>query len=101
MFIPFHTFVEAKLQPELYRAMLMNIFLFQPLGLSLPGLLPQKKHPVARTILFALLLSVGIEVCQLSFGLGRCEIDDVIMNTLGAALGTAAYARWRGGSRNA
>ena len=43
------------------------------------------------TVVFALLLSIGIEAAQLHFHLGRCETDDVIMNTLGAVVGAAAY----------
>ena len=89
--LPFHSFMEAKIQPELYRSMLMNIFLFEPIGLSLPNILPKKAHPVAATVVFALFLSIGIEVSQFYFHLGRCETDDVIMNTLGAAIGAAAY----------
>ena len=88
--IPLYTFVEAKLQPELYRTMLMNVFLFQPIGLALPNLLPKKAHPVAVTVVFAMLLSIGIEAAQFHYQLGRCEIDDVIMNTLGAAIGAVA-----------
>lgn len=88
---PFQSFLEAKSQPELYRAMLMNVFLFEPIGLSLPQILPKKAHPVVITVVFALLLSIGIEAAQLHFHLGRCEADDVIMNTLGAVIGAAAY----------
>lgn len=66
------------------RAMLMNAFLFVPVGLSLPNVLPPKTHPVA----------VAVEAAQLWFHLGRCEVDDVILNTLGAAIGAAAYV-WR------
>lgn len=93
VWIPFHTFLEAKIQPELYRAMLMNVFLFVPVGLSLPNVLPRKAHPVAVTLVFAMLLSIGIEAAQLWFHLGRCETDDVVMNMLGAAIGVSAYIR--------
>lgn len=100
--MPFHSFMEAKIQPELYRSMLMNIFLFEPIGLSLPNILPKNAHPVAVTVVFALLLSIGIEVSQFYFHLGRCETDDVIMNTLGAAIGSAAYGlvKWHTGRDN-
>lgn len=91
VFIPLHSFYQAKTQPEMYRVMLMNIFLFEPIGLSLPNILPKKVHPVAVTIIIAILLSVLIETAQYYFCLGRCEIDDVIMNTLGAASGGIAY----------
>lgn len=89
---PFHFFEEAKVQPEIYRSMLMNVFLFFPLGLTLPFSLPERWHgKVLFTILFALLLSVGIEYAQYYFHLGRAETDDVICNTLGAVIGTFAY----------
>lgn len=92
---PFQSFVEAKEQPELYRSMLMNVFLFVPLGLSLPNALPRRRHPVLNvclTILFGFALSAVVEWCQYRYGLGRCEADDVIMNTLGSAIGASSYA---------
>ena len=92
VFIPLYSFYQAKTEPEIYRSMLMNIFLFEPIGLSLPNILPKKAHPVAVTIIIAILFSVLIEAAQYYFCLGRCEIDDVIMNTLGAAVGGLAYA---------
>ena len=91
---PFQSFLEARTQPELYRTMLMNVFLFEPIGLSLPQILPKKAHPVVITVVFALLLSIGIEAAQLHFHLGRCETDDVLMNTLGAILGTVSV-KWK------
>lgn len=92
VFIPLYSFYQAKTEPEIYRSMLMNIFLFEPIGLSLPNILPKKAHPVALTVIIAMLISVFIETAQYYFCLGRCEIDDVIMNTLGAAVGGLAYA---------
>lgn len=92
--IPFYSFVEAKTEPELYRSMLMNVFLFVPLGLSTPYVLPRKWGKYIKsivTILYAVCLSVVIEGCQYRYGLGRCEVDDVIMNTMGAAIGTFNY----------
>ena len=91
VFIPFHSFYQAKIEPEIYRAMLMNLFLFEPIGLSLPNILPKKANPVVATVIIAMLLSVFIEAIQYYFCLGRCETDDVIMNTLGAAVGGIAY----------
>lgn len=91
VFIPFHSFYEAKTQPEIYRTMLMNIFLFEPIGLSLPNILPKKAHPVAVTVIIAILFSVIIEAAQYRFCLGRCEIDDVIFNTSGAFVGALGY----------
>ena len=90
--IPFRSFIEARIQPELYRSMLMNVFLFFPLGLTLPYALPEKwNKKVLLSILFAMVLSIGIEFAQYHFHLGRAETDDVICNTLGCAIGTISY----------
>ena len=68
----------------------MNVFLFVPLELSMPYILPRKLHPIIWTMVFAFLLSVSIEYLQYRYGLGRCEVDDVIMNTAGAVIGSLA-----------
>lgn len=89
---PFHSFLEAKTQPEIYRSMLMNVFLFFPFGLTLPFALPEKWNRKALlTIVLALVLSFTIEFLQFHYRLGRAETDDVICNTLGAAIGTLSY----------
>ena len=41
---PFASLTAARQQPELYREMLMNVFLFFPLGLTLSNALPRKWH---------------------------------------------------------
>lgn len=88
---PFHFIEEAKQQPEIYRSMLMNVFLFFPLGLTLPFALPERwKGKVLLAVGFAFLLSAGIEFAQYYFHLGRAEVDDIICNTFGAFLGTLA-----------
>ena len=60
---------------------LNNIWLFVPLGaaLYLPG------HRFRW--LLAVLLSIMIEIIQFETGMGLCEIDDVISNSLGALIG--------------
>ena len=65
------------------------ILLFIPFGVTLPFCL--KRHPVRATILAAAGFSMMIELVQFVFGLGLCETDDVIFNTLGAAFGTLAF----------
>lgn len=90
---PFAALSAARQQPELYREMLMNIFLFFPLGLTLSNALPRKWHRWGRIILTALVgcvLSAGIEYAQYRCALGLAETDDVICNTLGAFLGAVS-----------
>ncbi len=90
---PFYTFVLALEQVEYYRTFFMNALLFVPLGLSMPYVLSKRayKRNVFITIAFAAVLSAGIEFLQYYYHLGRCETDDVIANTLGAAVGTLSY----------
>lgn len=40
---PFAALAAARQQPELYREMLMNVFLFFPLGLTLSNALPRTR----------------------------------------------------------
>ncbi len=90
---PFATFIAAQQQPELYREMLMNVFLFFPLGLTLSNALPQKWHRWGRivfTTFIGCILSAGIEYAQYRYTLGMAEMDDVICNTLGAFIGATS-----------
>lgn len=90
--IPLISFLNAKKEPELYRTMYMNMLLFMPLGLSLPFAISDKsKHNILITFLVGILFSITIEVCQYVFSLGRCETDDVIMNTIGVLVGITSY----------
>ena len=90
---PFAALTAARQQPELYREMLMNVFLFFPLGLTLSNALPRRWHRWGRITLTTLIgcaLSAGIEYAQYRYALGMAEVDDVICNTLGAFLGAAS-----------
>ena len=90
---PFASLTAARIQPEIYREMLMNVFLFFPLGLTLSNALPRRWHRWLRIILTTLVgcaLSAGIEYAQYRYALGLAETDDVICNTLGAFLGAAS-----------
>ena len=90
---PFASLTAARQQPEFYREMLMNIFLFFPLGLTLSNALPRKWHrwgKIALTTLVGCILSAGIEYAQYRCALGLAETDDVICNTLGAFIGSTS-----------
>lgn len=90
---PLATFIAARQQPELYREMLMNVFLFFPLGLTLSNALPRKWHRwgrIALTTLIGCAFSAGIEYAQYRYALGMAEVDDVICNTLGVFIGSTS-----------
>lgn len=89
---PFYSFFLARtVNREYYRSMLMNVFLFFPLGLMLPFALSERRNPVLLSLLIGLLMSVLIEILQYAFSLGRAETDDVIMNTLGVLIGSVSF----------
>lgn len=68
-----------------------NIILFIPLGLLLPANW-QRFKKLRSSILFGFSLSIFIEGIQLLTKRGYCQLDDVIMNTLGCAFG---YLIWK------
>ena len=82
-------FTSSSLRQEV----LNNIWLFVPLGAILysPG------HP--RRWLWAIGLSAAIEAAQRSFGIGLCELDDVISNALGAWIGCFAASQFAWSAR--
>ena len=89
--IPLYTYwkVLGGGNSELLRSCWMNVALFFPAGL-LCGALTGKRRRLGLTATAALLLSLAIELVQYRFGLGLAEMDDVLHNTLGAALGYGA-----------
>ena len=88
--IPFWSYIAAHGSGR--ETLWLNAFFFLPIGLSLPFLLPDKlKEKPRTTILIACVFSLAIEMIQFIFKLGLAETTDVIMNTLGAALGTISY----------
>ena len=66
-----------------------NIAMFVPIGLFLPMLCP--KCSFGKTLLAGLGISLLIELCQIPLGRG-VDIDDLWLNTLGAAAGYALFA---------
>ncbi|MGM9630724.1 VanZ family protein [Butyricicoccus sp.] len=59
-----------------------NIVAFMPIGILIPLL--TRSLSLGRTFLVGLALSAGIELTQFFTGLGSCDIDDIILNVLGA-----------------
>ncbi len=88
---PFSALREAKAEPERYRSMLMNVFLFFPLGMACANAFSDKMKMRRRVILVVAIgfaLSTAVEYIQYRFSLGMAETDDVICNTLGAFVGS-------------
>lgn len=68
----------------------LNIALFVPVGL---GLALWRRWGIGRVVPVAVLASTLVETVQYLFPLGRAaDVDDVILNTLGAALGAVTVS---------
>lgn len=67
-----------------------NVIGFIPFGLFLP-MLHRHFRKLPRTVLICMLFSTGVELTQLVTRRGSCDIDDVILNTLGGLLGYIAF----------
>lgn len=70
-----------------------NIMWFVPVGFFLPRLFPGAR-PI-HALLTGLALSLLVETLQYLLGTGLPDIDDVLLNTLGAGLGGMIMARSR------
>ena len=69
---------------------ILNIIMFMPLGFLLP-LIWKNFRNAKKVVLMGFLMSLAIEICQL-FNIRTTDIDDLMMNTLGAVIG---YFIWK------
>lgn len=67
-----------------------NILAFIPFGALLP-LITREGAGFAKTALLSMDLSLCIEVAQLALRAGSCDVDDMILNTLGGCVGYGLY----------
>lgn len=79
--------VMAPYLDEFFRELLMNVFLYFPLGLTLGELIGWHR------IWLALVLAIVIESWQYAAGTGMAQVTDVICNTLGAWIGGIAFQK--------
>ena len=78
----------AGMRPFL-RLFLGNIGWFVPFGFLLPYL--SKTKSALRVVTAGALFSFGIEAAQFVFAKGVTELDDLLLNTLGVAIGYCLY----------
>ena len=87
---PFYNYVDIWNGVDFKRTLmevLLNVALFVPIGFLLGGMMPKG---FLKVLLTGFLLSILIELLQLSSGRGLCETNDVVHNTIGCMLGYAA-----------
>ena len=64
---------------------------FALLGFLLPSFSKRCRMYWYNTVMSGYLLSFGVEAIQLIFRAGSCDVDDIILNTLGTALGYVLF----------
>ena len=84
---PFKSYI--GLYDKMLAQNILNVVLFMPIGF-LAGAALKKKH-ILNALKIGVGLSLFIEVAQLLSRRGVCNIDDVIHNTLGCAIGFAGF----------
>lgn len=67
-----------------------NVIAFMPFGFCLPMIAGEKTGFLKVTV-FSFALSLSIELVQLITRVGSCDVDDLMLNTLGGMLGYLCF----------
>lgn len=73
---------------------IMNCCMLFPVGFLLPCAWERLRQ--SSCVMLCLCLSAGIELLQLIYGCGLCELDDIMNNVLGGFLGVLSFKMLRG-----
>lgn len=92
-FVPFKTikmYIEYAHKLNSVENLAGNILVFVPLGFLLP-LLSDEMRKFYVVLINAFAFVLGIEVFQLFSAFGAFDVDDIMLNCLGAAIGYGCY----------
>lgn len=90
----FNQFMETGRIGE-FRHVVLNILMFMPLGFLLPQLSRSGMNRILCTMAVGIWLSATVESVQYLLVIGQCDLEDVIGNTLGTAIGYGLYRLYR------
>lgn len=76
-----------------YMNLFGNVLIFIPFGFMEP--LAGKKYSFGATLVDGCLLSLLVEVFQLVTKVGRFDVDDLLLNTTGVAIGYLWFLVWK------
>lgn len=93
--IPFHTIIGyfKRLSDNtintsiVVQNLFVNLILFLPMGMSLPVIFENKMNRFWKFLIISLIVITSIEMLQFITMTGSADIDDVILNTIGASIG--------------
>lgn len=86
----FDAWVHSRNSAVMLRNVVGNIILFVPLGCFLASRWAPGRGAMSRTIFIGAMLSVVVETLQVIIPLRMPDIDDLILNTIGTAIGARA-----------
>lgn len=70
-----------------------NVLAFMPLGFFLP-VIRGTRRGFFLVLLAGFMFSVCVECCQLLFAVGSFDVDDMLLNTIGTAVGYFVFRLW-------
>lgn len=77
-----------------FQNLLGNILIFLPFGMLVP-ILSKRYKGFWMVTLLSFELSLAVELIQLVTKVGSCDVDDMLLNTIGGMLGYACFALLR------
>lgn len=89
--IPFVHLLEYDIKRELLLNIIGNVTMFIPSGIVLP-IIYKELNSFWKAVGAGALLSLSIEILQLPFSVRASDVDDLILNTVGVAIGYGIYA---------
>ena len=89
--IPFVNLFDYDSKRDMLLNIIGNCAMFIPTGIVTP-VLYRHLDSFKKTVLTGFLISLAIEIIQLPFAVRASDIDDLILNTLGVAIGYGIYA---------
>lgn len=92
-FVPFHTirmYIEYAYKLNSFENLAGNILVFLPFGILFP-MLDRRRRKAWNVLLNVFVLVLGIEIFQLCSTFGAFDVDDILLNCLGAWLGYIIY----------
>lgn len=90
LFKTIRMYIDYSYKLNSFENLVGNIVVFIPFGFLLPYVMRQGRNFFVM-LLNAFVLVLGIEVFQLFSAFGAFDVDDILLNCLGAVLGYATY----------
>ncbi|KRN29259.1 hypothetical protein IV38_GL000141 [Lactobacillus selangorensis] len=85
---------QGKSKLDFFYNLFGNIVWFVPFGFLFPRLKQDKRRGAIQTIFLGACLSLSIETLQFFINTGVADVDDLIFNTIGAAVGYWLYRKF-------